>query len=600
MKPSERDIGPTITGVIDLRDDRRRVVDRGDVGAGRPASRVHGNLRDDQHAAQLCEIDDDTHIEASFRTTTSTPSRRIASSARRSTPSWATTARRARSSSHGDTLGEPHDDGVARMTLGGRHGDPPKASRSIPLFDDASRDARASSRRMRARAAASSRTPSGSCCRRNSSGCSTNKRGPPTTVHPLGGCAMADTAAHGVVDDCGACVLTDDSRRRARRPRRARRLDHSDRARARIPRSRSRRSRCARPRRSRRDGDTTCAGVDRSRRRRRSSDRSFRDEAETDERSRRSRPRSRSSSGSSGPVTVQATQGARRPDTHRRADAALRAEADRRAVAPAAATAAMPVLHVADRSVGARGTRAAFESTTEDVWRSHAKGAGHPAEHSRARARGDRDVQRAAQRAACRCFERQRSKRARRASASAGWAWFRNRGERDIYQAFGPRASRRAGPGVLEALQVAAVALASRARRDPSARVRPHDRRSGAPAESPTLALSGTDRGPQDASRTSGARIRGASSWRSRSTSSRASSNDRRARARARHALSRSHRRAAVPNRAPARWRRRRSRSSRRSSATSLRLLLGIHIWSFRAPDEWTETGNEPRTPARD
>ena len=113
VKPSTRAIGPTITGVIDLRATGWR-RDRGNVSAGGAAHCVHRGLRHGQYVARARRGGFLDNTFRGFRTMTSMSRPPRVWSIPRFTPSWATTVRPAASRSM-TIYGIAHPDGIARL-----------------------------------------------------------------------------------------------------------------------------------------------------------------------------------------------------------------------------------------------------------------------------------------------------------------------------------------------------------------------------------------------------------------------------------------------------------------------------------------------------
>jgi cholesterol oxidase len=197
IKPSDRKIGPTITGVIDLRKTAGVVIEELAVPAGLRLAFTE-TFATVNLLHSLAEADCAKHVQG-FPTDDAyvAPDSRIADSSL-----YAVMGDDGAAGSieiKGD-LECPDQDGIARMRW--------DKLQDLPVFDKQVKTLSDLTKHSGGRAIPN---PVWKLLPAEMTWLLKNQRGPLTTVHPLGGCAMADTGADGVVNDIGQVFLDSNS-----------------------------------------------------------------------------------------------------------------------------------------------------------------------------------------------------------------------------------------------------------------------------------------------------------------------------------------------------------------------------------------------------
>ncbi|TPJ52335.1 alkaline phosphatase D family protein [Mesorhizobium sp. B2-6-4] len=200
IQPSKRAIGPTITGIIDLRETAGVLIEEMSVPAGlRIAFAEIFATVNTLHT--LDEIDWSTHQQGFPKDDAYVASEeRIERSALYAVMSDDGAAGRIeldRATDEGDDSPAPYSDGIARM----RWGKLP----NLPVFDAQIEVLAGLAKNSGGRVIAN---PFWQLLPAELTWLLQGKRGALTTVHPLGGCTMADTGAVGVVDHLGRVFST--------------------------------------------------------------------------------------------------------------------------------------------------------------------------------------------------------------------------------------------------------------------------------------------------------------------------------------------------------------------------------------------------------
>jgi cholesterol oxidase len=190
VPPSQRGIGPTITGIVDLRSEHGGVVIE-EMSVPASLRRVFAEMFATINTLQGLESTDWSTHRTGFSSDDlyGASAERIARSALYAVMGDDGAAGTIKLESAAPSL---HEDGIAHISWPGLA--------DHPVFETQVKELARCTNSLGGRLIPN---PVWKLLPKEMEWLLKNKRGPLATVHPLGGCAMADSAAHGVVDDLG-------------------------------------------------------------------------------------------------------------------------------------------------------------------------------------------------------------------------------------------------------------------------------------------------------------------------------------------------------------------------------------------------------------